>query len=287
MSATVESTAGVRLALHELDGKGRRPLLVAHATGFHGRAYEPLGRHLSGFHVWAPDLRGHGDSTPPRDGRFHWEGLADDIEAVVEAIAADEPLYGFGHSMGAAVMLLAEARRPDTFRAIYGYEPIVYPPGAPQDPERRDHFVEGTRRRRREFPSFAEAVRNFSAKPPFDAFDRSSLEAYIEHGFERIEDAASEQSRLRIKMDPEHESRMYQMSPEHPTWLHLPEVSRPVLVVTGRVEPHTPAAWAPGIVERLPRGRLHVFPDLGHMGPLEDPARIAAHASEFFASVSP
>ena len=41
-------------------------LLVAHATGFHGRAYLPVAEHLAPpFHVFGLDFRGHGD-TPSR-----------------------------------------------------------------------------------------------------------------------------------------------------------------------------------------------------------------------------
>ena len=308
MARTVLSTAGVRLALHELGGAGNpRKLLVAHATGFHGRAYAPLASRLRGFHVWAPDLRGHGDSTRPDHGRFNWEGLADDVAAVVEAIVVAEPppgvptapgqratatrasgsqpslasqLYAFGHSMGAAVSLLAEARRPGTFRAIYAFEPIVIPPEIPRKAEERSVWVEGTRRRRRDFPSLAEAFANFRPKPPFADFTQESLHAYLEHGFHRLEGGA-----LRIKMDPEDEARMYHMSPQHPTWDHLPEIECPVVIASGKPEPMTPSGWTERIASRLPNARVEVFEELGHMGPFEDPDRIAAAVERFFDQV--
>jgi len=281
MARTVTSSAGVRLALHDLGGAGSwRTLLIAHATGFHGRAYAPLAARLPGFQVWAPDLRGHGDSTRPDHGGFNWEGLADDVGAVAAAIAGGAPLYGFGHSMGAAVMLLAEARRPGTFRAIYAFEPIVMPPEIPRETERRSVWVEGTRKRRRDFASLDEAFENFKGKRPFADFTAESLHAYLDHGFNRLESGA-----LRIKMDPDDEARMYQMSPEHPTWDHLHEVRCPVVIASGRPEPNTPAAWTERIASRLPDARVETFRDLGHMGPFEDPDRIAAAVERFYAAV--
>ena len=78
---------------------------------------------------------------------------------------------------------------------------------------------------------------------------------------------------------------MYEMSLHHPTWGRLPEVTCPVVVARGKRIPRTPADIALRIVERLPAGRLEAFDDLGHMGPLEAPARIAAHIQAFFDEV--
>jgi pimeloyl-ACP methyl ester carboxylesterase len=284
MTRRLRSTAGVELALHELaPGHDTRRLLVAHATGFHGRAYLPLAENLSEFQVWAPDLRGHGEATSPADSDFRWEGLADDIASVVSEIGDDTPqapLCVFGHSMGAAVALLAEARRPGTFRAIWAFEPIVYPPTMSHDSQRRQRFVEGTRRRRSRFDSFEETLANFASKPPFDVFDEACLRAYVEHGFRREADGA-----MRLKMHPHDESNMYAMSLSHPTWDHLPEVSCPVVVASGRVLPSAPSAIAEEVVARLPAGRLERFPDLDHMGPFAAPARIASRAQAFFDEV--
>jgi pimeloyl-ACP methyl ester carboxylesterase len=280
MARTVASTSGVQLSLHDLGGNGPRTLLIGHGTGFHGRAYAPLVGHLRGFHAWAPDLRGHGDSTPPAGGHFAWEGLADDFEAAVEAITGGAPLYAFGHSMGAAVALLVEARRPGTFRAIYGYEPIVPTPDRPPPaPERQSVWIEGTRKRRRDFPSLEEAIENFASKAPFSGWTRDSLRAYVEHGFHRLDGGA-----LRIKMDPEDEARMYQMTP-NPVWDHLPAVRCPVVVAGGRPAADAPSAWTTRIAEQLPHARVETYDDLTHMGPFEAPERIAAAAQLFFDQV--
>jgi len=282
MARTVNSTAGVRLALHELGGAGSpRTLLIAHATGFHGRAYAPLAARLPGFHAWAPDLRGHGDASRPDHGRFEWEGLAEDVAAVVAAIAAEAgTLYAFGHSMGAAVALLAEARRPGSFRAIYAYEPIVIPPELRREAGSNSSWIEGTRKRRREFPSLENAFANFAAKGPFADFTAESLHAYLEHGFHRLDGGA-----LRIKMDPDDEALMYQMTQRHPTWDQLPGVGCPVVVASGKPDPMTPSAWIERIAEHLPQGRVEVFDDLGHMGPFQNPDRVAAAVQSFFDEV--
>ena len=111
----VDSTRGVRVAVHDLGGDGP-PLLIAHANGFCGGAYGPLARDLAEHrHVWALDFRGQGRSTPPEDLDFDWEGLADDVLAVVDDLGGG-PLDVVGHSMGGAGLLRAEVLRPGTIR---------------------------------------------------------------------------------------------------------------------------------------------------------------------------
>ncbi len=276
MPLTVPSSLSVSVAAHDLGGDGA-VLLLAHGTGLHGRLFEPFVRHLEGFHAWAPDLRGHGDSSLPEDLHFAWGGFADDIAAVVAEIGDGVPIFGFGHSMGSAASLLAEARKPGTFRALYCYEPIVIPPFLDATPEQQSRFREATRRRRRSFPSVETAFENYSAKPPFNAFEDDFLRSYIEHGFEFRSDDS-----IRIKMDPDHEALVYEMNSEHPTYDLLPEIRCPVAVARGRIEPG-PSQWAETVVSRLPDARLEPFDDLGHMGPFEDSKRVAEAASTFFA----
>ena len=51
----VSSSDQVRLTVHQLsaDRPGTRPILLAHATGFHGLVWAPLARHLDGFTAYA------------------------------------------------------------------------------------------------------------------------------------------------------------------------------------------------------------------------------------------
>lgn len=273
----VESTDGVRVAVHDLGGEGP-PLLLAHATGFHGRVWQPVADHLRDrFHCWALDFRGHGDSWTPDDHHFAWSGFADDVLAVVDALDLRHP-FGVGHSKGGAALLLAEEERPDTFRALYCYEPIMTPLLDPPGPDDEHPLAQGARRRREVFPDRQAAYDNYAAKPPFAALAPEALRAYVEHGFADQPDGS-----VRLKCRGEHEARVYAMGGTHGAFAGLTEVRIPVTVAAGWVGDGMPAAWAPAIAERLPAGRFLPHDDLGHFGPLEDPALVAAEIIEAFA----
>jgi pimeloyl-ACP methyl ester carboxylesterase len=268
----VQSTLGVQIAVHDLGGAGER-LLVSHATGFHGRCYEPMAAALAHrFHSVAFDYRGHGD-TPRPDGPVDWERYGDDAEAMARwmAVANGSPIVAFGHSMGGACLLMAAARAPELFRHIVVFEPIVFPPSQP-DPA-ANPLAGGARRRRSTFLTYEAAIENFSAKPPMARFTPEALEAYVRHGFAPD---PTQGAGVHLKCHPETEAATFEMGPVHHTWDALPSIEVPVTVVTGAVAPMQPSMIAGQVAERLPQARYLQLDHLDHFGPMVEPATVAA-----------
>ena len=270
---TVDSTDGVRLAVHELGtpDPDARPLLLCHATGFHGRVWNALAEELPHRRCLALDFRGFGDSTE-QDGELTWDGFGQDLLAVIDALDLG-PVQAVGHSKGGAAILLAEEDRPGTIEAAVCFEPIVFPPmeGEPGP----NHLAEITKKRREVFDSFDDAIANFSAKPPLASLRRDVLEDYVRHGFTTQADGS-----IRLKARREHESKTYETGSTHDGFAHLSRVACPVLVAHGG-DAQAPAEIAPLVAEALPHGELRAFPELGHFGPLEDPAWFAGLIREF------
>jgi pimeloyl-ACP methyl ester carboxylesterase len=264
------STDGVELEVHDLGGDGP-PLLLCHATGFHGLVWRPVAEHLaSRFRMWSLDFRGHGLSTSPDPERgFDWRGFADDVLAVVGALGL-EGLAAVGHSKGGAALVMAEAARPGTFSSLWCYEPVIFPPPDPAAPRPDSGLAEGAARRRDTFPSAEAALENYASKPPFSVLHPDALAAYVEHGFDVRPDGS-----VTLRCRPGSESQVYRMGGEHPAWDLLPQVACPTTIACGVQGATIDADVAARIAERLPDGRVEVFDGLGHFGPLQDPARIA------------
>lgn len=247
-------------------------MLLAHATGLHGRVWEPLAAELgSDFRLYSFDERGHGDSPPPASGDFAWQGFADDALAAVEGLALDRP-FGVGHSAGAVALLLAEVARPGTFRALFCYEPVIFPfDELPARPSSDHPLAAGARRRRDVFPSRGAAADNYRAKPPLSVLRDDALRAYVSHGFEDLPDGT-----VRLKCRPESEAATYEMGVQHRAYQLLDRIQCPVTLAGGE---HADT-FTPDIIAlqagRLRHGTVEIMPGLGHFGPLQDPPAVAA-----------
>jgi len=267
----VPSSDQVSVAVHEFGGSGR-PLLLSHATGFHGYCYLPIADALGdSFTSYALDYRGHGDTARPDDWDVDWLRYGDDALAAARAIAPDGGLVGFGHSMGGAGLLMAALREPELFDMIVAFEPIVFPPQGSGGPS----LSIGARKRRRSFATFDDAIANYTSKPPMIAFDPDVVRLYVGHGFRPAPEG------VRLKCDPEHEARTFDTGGIHGMWDRLPEIHTPVVVAAGPVDLNAadrggPAAVAPQIADRLPDATFVDRPGWNHFTPFVDPAAMAS-----------
>lgn len=272
----VEGADGTPIATYDFGGDGP-DVLFLHATGCHSHTWLPvIEQLLDSYRCVAADCRGHGDSASPTDGNFAWAAFGADALAVVDALALDRP-FGAGHSAGGATLLLAELERPGTFRAIWCYEPVVFP----RPSVAGNSLADGARRRREVFPSRDEAYANYASKPPFDALAPESLRAYVEFGFDDLEDGT-----VRLKCRGEDEARVYEGGSSHGTFERLGEVGVPVFLAGGAQRGSFGAQALDGQRERLGRSELEIMEELGHFGPLEDPARIAAAIRRAFSTAA-
>jgi pimeloyl-ACP methyl ester carboxylesterase len=263
---------GIDVVVHDFGGDGA-PLLFCHANGFHGRVWGPLAAQLPGRRCLGLDFRGFGDSTPPTETVYDWQQLGDDVLAVIDHFGLTD-VEAVGHSMGGAALLMAELARPGTFRHLFLFEPIVFPPGLdPAD----NPLAELTRHRRDRFDSVEDAVERYATKATLGTLRADSLELYVRHGFRDDPDGG-----IVLKASPEHEARHYEAGPGHPTWDRLGDVTCPVTVAMG-AGGH-PAEVAPMVAERLAAGELVRINSLGHFGPLEDPDQVAAAIDAAFSA---
>lgn len=134
------------LFVHEWGERGGPRVVCLHGVTSHGGHFEKLAEALSGCHVLAPDLLGHGSSPyePPWSIGAH-------LEALVRTIGA-EPGMVVGHSFGGRLAFELAARRPELVTRLVLLDPALFVP-----PQVALAAAEHTRRER-EYVSFDEGV---------------------------------------------------------------------------------------------------------------------------------
>jgi pimeloyl-ACP methyl ester carboxylesterase len=107
---------GIRFHYVEWPGKAgtawRLPIILLHGGLGSGHCWDLVGPHLAaaGFHTYALDLRGRGQSDHPSSG-YDLRTIAEDVVAFSQAVSPGRAAF-IGHSYGAYVALVAAALYP-------------------------------------------------------------------------------------------------------------------------------------------------------------------------------
>jgi 3-oxoadipate enol-lactonase len=111
MTGTGHVQAGkVRLAYRTWGPAQAPPVVLLHALGDQSSDWAPVATELAAsWRVYAPDLRGHGDSDWP--GAYTIEQLTSDLADFLDALDLDRVALA-GHSMGGPPAYLYAARHP-------------------------------------------------------------------------------------------------------------------------------------------------------------------------------
>ncbi len=128
---TFPSPTGATIAYRHVPATepARGIVLISHGLAEHSRRYRPFAEAMAqaGFHVYAWDHRGHGETTAPDAplGRFALKGgvrlVLDDLMAVRKLALADHPglpVILFGHSMGGLIALNAAVDHSREFAGV-------------------------------------------------------------------------------------------------------------------------------------------------------------------------
>ncbi len=93
------------------------PLVILHGGAASWRYADALIDLLTArWHVFAPDLRGHGKSGRV-PGRYHLADYAEDIAAFLTGVMREPPVV-YGHSLGGEVAVMVAAHHPALVRAV-------------------------------------------------------------------------------------------------------------------------------------------------------------------------
>jgi len=154
------------------------------------------------FHVIAPDLRGHGDSSwIGAGGYYHFADYVADVDELLRQVTTAPRLSLVGHSMGGSVSSLFAGTFPERVHKLALLEGIGPPEMMDTGPERMAAWLSAWRRVREKTPrsygSLAEAAARLREN------DRLVDEALALRLVEHATRAGSD-GRLRFKHDPLH-----------------------------------------------------------------------------------
>lgn len=110
-------------------------VLCLHGILEHGAAWDGVATALAdqGYHVIAPDLRGHGRSAHAGpDGGYQLLDFLGDLDRLTAALGA--PVVLVGHSMGAVLGAILTSLRPERVQRLVLVEPVVPAPGPSSEP---------------------------------------------------------------------------------------------------------------------------------------------------------
>lgn len=158
---------GLRHHVLEWDGGGRDTVLCLHgfldlAWAFHQVAPRLAAR---GFHVIAPDLRGHGETERVgAGGYYHFMDYLLDVADLAGALARDR-LALVGHSMGGSIAAYFAGAFPDRVWRAVVMEGIRIPEVAPESmPRRVEEWIHGVHRARAHPPKVYRSLEDAAAR---------------------------------------------------------------------------------------------------------------------------
>lgn len=280
--------ADAEIAMLQWGESGKPPALLVHGTGFVADVWNDVARELAAtYTVYALDRRGHGASHKP--DAYHFLDFADDVCRVVDALDLRN-IYGIGHSAGATDLLLAAKLRPGLFTRLFVMEPTVMDPRAARSGGLSSESlarVQSTLRRRAEFDSAEAVFERYRAAPTFADWTETSLQAYVRHGFVRLNGG-----RVRLCCTPKTEFTMlrpiyeameqvYTGDARGNPFTGLAEIDCPVRVTTAVKSGPIYKAMAARAALLIPRVSTLTFDGVGHCVAQEAPERVVEAVREF------
>ena len=263
-------------------GKGP-PLVLLHGWPEFWLTWEPVMQRLAGrYTVFAPDLRGFGDSAKP-GGPWGAPDHAADMLAVMDAL--DLPKVGIvGHDVGGAVIQSMARTAPDRFAGLFFFN-FVYPGiGARMGtPDRLNEIWYQSFHQMDMAPALlgssraacrlyiAHILRHWTYRK--DAFD-DVMETFVDN-FMKPGNLAGGFAYYRAT----HAGRVAMMQGTAPA---LPPIAIPTCVRWAEHDPIFPFAWTDRLGDTFSDVDLAMFSGVGHFPHREDPERAAHEIATFF-----
>ncbi len=248
-----------------LEGGQGKPLLILHGFSAQKEHFSVLATSLVAHHrVFIPDIPGFGESTYDPAKRYSPEAQADRLIAFADKIGLDTFAIA-GNSMGGHLATLIAAKIPDRISRV-----VLLSPAGVNAPEKST------------FMKMLESGTNpFAMKTDADAAVLLDLQFHVPpDAIGPVRPALYAQMKKRGARNASI-FRDYALREPFDASVVLPKVVAPTLILWGESDQMLDKSGGPIFVELMPRARLIVLENCGHLPQLEDPTETAAHLLRF------
>lgn len=279
-SRRIPATDGLSLHLLEWSREGV-PLVLLHGFGNDAHVWDDFAPAVAPhYRVLALDHRGHGDSDRDPEGRYGYDALVRDLEAVTAALGI-ERLVLVGHSMGGRTAIRFAAAHPERMAGL-----VVVDAGPDLDwrgvlkirddaVRQPDSFASP-----REYESLVASALPMARAEVIARMARHSLRRREDGRFEHKLDPLFRRG-MREEATPE---RMLEESRDESEvlWEALAKIPCPTLLVRGAASDVLAPETADRMVDEvLADGSLEVVPQSAHAVMLENPEGFRDAVSRF------
>jgi pimeloyl-ACP methyl ester carboxylesterase len=261
---------GVRIHYTEWGPPTAPSVVMLHGLNVQCHTWDPIALRLADeFHVFALDLRGHGDSDWVRAG-YRVRQMAHDVHGVIEELGVG-PVHLVGHSQGVRVAIAVAGERPDTITTLSLSDagPQTTQPGALA---MRD-FIQSTTGLT--FKDTASAGAFYGAQHP--EWEPEFIDLHVAHQLRR-----NWAGKLVLKADPDVQwiTGSASLPDVSYLWELCGRLTMPTLLMAGRRSNILDEPLVDRIAEAMPRATVHWF-DTGHYIPRERSREFTAVLREF------
>lgn len=103
--------------------QGKEPLLLLHGLADHALVWHSLGNYLAeDYHIIAPDLRGHGETSKPETG-YGFDDIIGDLKALMAHLNWHSA-HVLGHSWGGKLGCVWTMQNPEQIRSLILVDPV-------------------------------------------------------------------------------------------------------------------------------------------------------------------
>lgn len=249
---------------YETGGYGKAVLLFVHGNFASWRWWLPILKDTpQGYRVYAPDMRGCGESDQPDDGYTICQH-ADDLDQFIQALNLPR-VHLVGHSLGGCVALEYALKHQKRIKTLTLVAPAPAEGQTVLNPSnRRNSFLTDASAMHSAF-RLSESLgnkRNMLKR----TFTRMMDPDVIEVDFNTLVDDA-------VKMSRDAAVDHIQTLNSWDVRDALGDLNLPVLIIGGRNDRLIPPESLQKVANMLPNGRLIIWPRMGHAPQLEQPER--------------